>query len=319
MRVLSDAVCDFLAKEADPSDIDASPLVVSLHGPPGVGKTYFHKLAARSLYNVEERCPGRGCPGYKVLFGMDYSSHDVEVQHRLLQKSLVDHLAVYPQSLIVIEEYDKLDCHMRGFFRQMLQGNRVGGGNGNGNGNGNEGGSGNHTASLGRSIVVLESNLGYSVLHELLEGSGVRRREEVPMKDAVKGLKDLVFSVWQEQGCEDFSDSQKFMRSIDHVLPFYPLEKEDIVELFGMKLRGYEAASGGRVACDDTCVRDVVPFLVDKVEFDGRFPIEGGKEVNTVATGYMSRAFRRFLEEGTEGGEGREGRWRVVDGVVVIM
>ena len=39
----------------------------------------------------------------QVLFGMDYSSNDVDAQHQLLQESLMDHLAVYPQSLIVIE------------------------------------------------------------------------------------------------------------------------------------------------------------------------------------------------------------------------
>ena len=325
MRVLTDAICDFLDDGASTGRMGSSPLVVSLHGPPGVGKTYFHKLAARALYNTEERCPGRGCPAYKVLFGMDYSNEDVAEQHRLLQNSLVDHVALYPQSLIVIEEYDKLDCHMRGFFRQMLQGNLVVG-------------HGNRSTSLGQSIVVLESNLGYSVLHGLLEGSagsigdgtrdgtGIavrRRRDEVPMEDAQRALKDMIFSVWREQGCEDFSDSQKFMRSVDHFLPFYPLEKEDIVELFEKKLRGYEKASGGRLGCDGECRRVVVPFLVQKVEFDGRYPIEGGKEVNTISTGHLSRPFRRWLDDRdgtTPGPKGEEGAfgWRVVDGNIVI-
>ncbi len=34
------------------------PLVVSLHGPPGVGKTYFHKLLAEAVYNMTGG-PGR--------------------------------------------------------------------------------------------------------------------------------------------------------------------------------------------------------------------------------------------------------------------
>lgn len=327
IRVLTDAICDFLEDGASTGRMDNSPLVVSLHGPPGVGKTYFHKLAARALYNAEERCPGRGCPAYKVLFGMDYSSEDVAEQHRLLQNSLIDHVALYPQSLIVIEEYDKLDCHMRGFFRQMLQGNLVVG-------------DGNRSTSLGGSVVVLESNLGYSVLHGLLEdangdsnavggslegtrGAVRRRRDEVPMEDAQRALKDMIFSVWREQGCEDFSDSQKFMRSVDHFLPFYPLEEEDIVELFEKKLWGYEEVSGGRLVCDVECRGAVIPFLVDKVEFDGRYPIEGGKEVNTISTGYLSRPFRRWLEDGhgsTPATDGAEGTfsWRLVDTKIVI-
>jgi ATP-dependent Clp protease ATP-binding subunit ClpA len=328
IRVLTDAICDFLDPESAVPREDGAPLVVSLHGPPGVGKTYFHKLAARALYNkdlqeshshsysysssgVQGRgCPGRACPGYKVVFGMDYTTHDREVQHELLQKSLLDHIAVYPQSLIVIEEYDKLDCHMRGFFRQMLQGNTVG------------------NQSLGASIVVLESNLGYSVLHELLENGGRkgrrRTRDEVPMHDAQKALKDMVFTVWQEQGCEAFSDSQKLLRRVDHFVPFYPLEREHIVELFHKKLKGFALAAEpvAGLACDTRCVEEVVPFLLDKVEFDGAYPIEGGKEVNTVSTGYLSRPFRQWMDGVRAGdtGDAHAGfAWRLVDGRVTIL
>jgi hypothetical protein len=328
IKFLADAVCDFLDKDAKhdmPSSVSAAPLVVSLHGPPGVGKTYFHKLAAHVLYNVESKgseggrgCPGRACPGYKVLFGMDYTSHDRDLQHRLLQNSLLDHVSTHPQSLIVVEEYDKLDCHMRGFFRQILQGNSVG------------------NQSLGQSIVVLESNLGHSALHGLLDNdSGRRKREDIDMRDAQKALKDMVFVMWQEQGCEEFSDSQKLIRSIDHFLPFYPLEREHIVELFHKKLKGYGDAGrsefGGSVdlMCDDQCVKEVIPFLLDKVEFDDGYPIEGGKEVNTVSTGYLSRPFREWIghirqktleakkEQRKHANE--EYTWHIIDNAVSIV
>ncbi len=46
------------------------PLVISVHGPPGVGKTFTHLLMARALYNRDPeavtQCPGMGCTGYKV-------------------------------------------------------------------------------------------------------------------------------------------------------------------------------------------------------------------------------------------------------------
>jgi DNA polymerase III delta prime subunit len=65
LRQISDAVCDHLA-QVEPQ----RPLVLSLHGPPGVGKSMFHLLAARALYNrkvhPELRCPGLDCAGYKV-------------------------------------------------------------------------------------------------------------------------------------------------------------------------------------------------------------------------------------------------------------
>ena len=46
-------VCDHLSNPRP-----RKPLVVSIHGPPGVGKTYFHKLLAETLYNMTG-LPGR--------------------------------------------------------------------------------------------------------------------------------------------------------------------------------------------------------------------------------------------------------------------
>ena len=44
------------------------PLILSIHGSPGIGKSYSHWLLARSLYNVgpSGKCPGDDCPAYKV-------------------------------------------------------------------------------------------------------------------------------------------------------------------------------------------------------------------------------------------------------------
>lgn len=69
LRQISDAICDHLA-HPEP----ARPLVLSLHGPPGVGKSMFHLLAAHALYNRQPerrdlRCPGLDCAGYKVGAG----------------------------------------------------------------------------------------------------------------------------------------------------------------------------------------------------------------------------------------------------------
>lgn len=69
LRQIGDAVCDHLATPAPPR-----PLVLSLHGPPGVGKSMFHQLAAQALYNRrmrgDLRCPGLDCAGYKVCNGV---------------------------------------------------------------------------------------------------------------------------------------------------------------------------------------------------------------------------------------------------------
>ena len=65
------ATCAHLAS-TDPQ----GPLVFSLHGPPGVGKSLTHRVLALSLWDVppERRgsCQGPACPGYLTLFGVNY-------------------------------------------------------------------------------------------------------------------------------------------------------------------------------------------------------------------------------------------------------
>lgn len=64
---LTEVICQHLAQK-NPK----KPLVISVHGPPGVGKTYTHLWLARSLYNKQPsadlHCPGMHCKGYKVCW-----------------------------------------------------------------------------------------------------------------------------------------------------------------------------------------------------------------------------------------------------------
>ncbi|PRW45202.1 ATPase of the AAA+ superfamily (ISS) [Chlorella sorokiniana] len=272
LRQISDAICDHLA-QPEP----ARPLVLSLHGPPGVGKSMFHLLAAHALYNRQPdrpglRCPGLDCAGYKVLYGMDYTADERAAQHSALRAALLDHVRHAPESLLVVEEYDKLDCPMRGFFRQLLENGPVA------------------NATLNKAIVVLESNLGYTELHDLLLRAG--DRSKIAPEEAQRVLKDMVFSRWLAEGCEERSDTMKMVGMVSFFLPFFPLERRHIRQLFEMRLaeRGAELQNGqlGALQWDEA----VIDFLTEKVDFEGDFPIEGAKEVATLMTRYASRPLR---------------------------
>ena len=51
---------------------------------------------------------------------MDYTASDQARQHELVKEAIMDHIKFHPQSLIVIEEYDKLDCRTRGLLKQLI-------------------------------------------------------------------------------------------------------------------------------------------------------------------------------------------------------
>ena len=92
LQQFSDAVCDHLATEAP-----TRPLIVSFHGPPGVGKSMMHLLAARALYNQKVvpglKCPGRDCSGYKV--GQLSALTLTQTQLVCLQKSFAIRSSLY--------------------------------------------------------------------------------------------------------------------------------------------------------------------------------------------------------------------------------
>ena len=59
-------------------------------------------------------------------------------------------------------------------------------------------------------MVVLESNLGYTQLHALLERAGDRAR--IAPEQAQRALKDMVFERWVAEGCEERTDTLKMVR-----------------------------------------------------------------------------------------------------------
>ena len=145
-EMLLDAICDKF-REIDFSerygggredDNSVKPLVMSIHGSPGVGKSHFHRVLARAAYGVNENnegkeeqnrgkgakimtravrnfvqkvssdgkkktCPGALCPAYKILFGAEYVEKDRARQKRMIVSNLRAHLRRCPESIVVMK------------------------------------------------------------------------------------------------------------------------------------------------------------------------------------------------------------------------
>lgn len=56
----------------------------------------------------------------QVLQGMDHINAEREQQHWYLRKAILDHFHQHAEALLVIEEYDKLDCATRAVLRQFV-------------------------------------------------------------------------------------------------------------------------------------------------------------------------------------------------------
>ena len=60
---------------------------------------------------------------------------------------------------------------------------------------------------------------------------------QISAEETQKLLKDLMFHMWSEAGCESTVDIIKLLSLIDFYLPFFPLERRHIWELFEAKLK----------------------------------------------------------------------------------
>lgn len=278
-RALAAAICDFVAEPAP-----AKPLVISVHGPPGAGKSLAHAALAAALYRADPGaagagagppCPGRGCPGYRIVFGLDYTAEDAPTALAALRTALLDHAAAHPQSLIVIEEYDKLGCDARAALRGLLAaapGDPA-------------------RAALARSVVVLESNAAAAELHALVEAAP--SRDDVALEDGVRAVKDALYAAWAGPGCEPRAETLRSLAAVDHFLPFLPLERGHLELLIERALtaRARRAAASRAAPLSVRWSPAVVAFLADRADYDGgRYPVEGGAEAPRLVTRYVSGA-----------------------------
>jgi hypothetical protein len=303
VELVLDALCDHVET---PSERLRKPLVMSMHGSPGTGKSTFHRILARAAYNATTSsrgedagryaCPGRGCPGYKVIFGTDYVVREREAQARMLRDAVTRHLERFPESVVVVEEYDKLGCPARGMLKQMLEHGSAGG----------EGNPFDRNVTFSRSIFVLEANMGFMDVHDVSAATG-RRVDGDALVALQRKLKDGLFEKWTNDGCEDREDTLKVVGAIDMFVPFVPLDRAAVKSIVHAQLveRGRikkHRRELGRLEWDD----DVLERLVDEVEFEGKYAIEGGKEVSIVLSRCVTRALRLLAESeiaraGTDG------------------
>ena len=208
------------------------------------------------------------------MFGTDYLAAELAAQAAALRGSLVRHFEKHPESVLVVEEYDKVDCASRGVLRQLLD----------------KGATGN--ATFTRSIVVLEANIGSAHMYKLL--SAAPSREALSAEVAQRTLKDLLYERWLRDGCEEPVDTQKTLSLIDMYVPFLPLERLHVRAVLEAHLRerrerSVRARDFADLAWDD----GVLDFLTERVEFEEEHAIEGAREAPVVLSRHVSRALRR--------------------------
>jgi hypothetical protein len=123
----------------------------------------------------------------------------------------------------------------------------------------------------------------------------------VSAEDAERQLKNLVFETWSNASCESFEDTLKMTSLVDFYLPYFPLGRPEMKELFRKGLvamaADLEHSKGAQLLWGEPAVE----FLLNKVEFDGKYPLEGAKPVERLLTRYLDRLIRELpVAQGSE-------------------
>lgn len=85
------------------------------------------------------------------------------------------------------------------------------------------------------------------------------------MEAAQRALKDLVFGRWRDEACEPRADTLKSVGLVDFFLPFLPLERRHLVELFEARLRERANTLRHSDGAELVWAPGVTDFLADKV------------------------------------------------------
>lgn len=198
---------------------------------------------------------------------MDYLHEERNDQLGKLKATIIEHMRMYSEPIIVIEEYDKVDCDTREMLRQLFTHPEVA------------------TLKQTKAIFLLESNVGMNELTDMIPK--YKGRDKIPREAIETKLKELMFHVWRDQDCTGL-DILRVQAQIDQYLPYLPLGPEEIRELFkwGLDKRAYDLRREKNLVL--VWDKEVVDYLLDKVEMDGEYALEGAVAVEKQIIGYVS-------------------------------
>lgn len=235
-------------------------------------------------------CPGPDCPAYKLVFGTDYVASEAAEQTAALRDAVLRHLAVYDSSVIVVEEYDKMGCAARGVLRQLLEkGAR-------------------DAAEFRKTIFVLEANAGFATIKKTLDEEDAAEESDratstlssAATTKTQRFLRDLVFSRWADDACEDLADTKKAVGAVDVFAPFTPLTRDGVFAIVKSHLETRVADKTDTTVSGDAALASltydtdsVLNFLTDQIEFEGKYAVEGGKEAPAALSRFVTRALRK--------------------------
>ncbi|KAI7794461.1 torsin-1A-like isoform X1 [Triplophysa rosa] len=193
----------WLMKDPDPP----KPLVLSLHGPTGVGKTYITKIIARNIYEM-----GENSKHVHTLIATYHFAHIIEFpKHEAQLKAWIyGNVSSFPRSIFIFDEMDKMNPHLietiKPFLDYMLHVDRV---------------------SFNHAIFLFLSQAGANMINEVALDSWRKGKERDQMN--TQRMETLLYQgIFNDKNSGFWHSSLIDEHLVDHFVPFLPLERKHL-------------------------------------------------------------------------------------------
>ncbi|XP_051515614.1 torsin-1A-like [Myxocyprinus asiaticus] len=204
MKTIQKAVSCFM-KDSNPT----KPLVLSFHGPPGVGKSYVTKIIARNIYKKGEKSK------HVHTFMTDYyfpHKDRARIYQTQLREWIHGNVSCFPHSMFIFDEINKISSELIDTIKPFLDYNpQVDG------------------VSFNKAIFIFISNSEMNAITNLTldfwrEG---RDREEIQITS--RGLEtQITQNIYNDEKGGFWHSSLIDQHLIDHFIPFLPLELKHV-------------------------------------------------------------------------------------------
>ncbi|XP_073678821.1 torsin-1A-like [Garra rufa] len=237
-------------KDPDPS----KPLVLSFHGPTGVGKSYVSKIIASNIYKMGEKS------SHVHTFISSYHfphKSEAEIYEHQLRKWIHGNVSHFPHSMFIFDETDKMHPHLIDAIKPFLDHNAHVDG-----------------VSFHKAIFIFLSQAGGHVITNVTLDFWRKGNNRDELQLQSEGMETQIFEYL-------FNDEKNGLwhsglinhHLIDHYVPFLPLEQKHVHQCVMAEMAHLNITPNYDVA--DNVVRDM-PFFPEEEKI---FAVKGCKSV----------------------------------------
>ncbi|XP_045923119.1 torsin-1A-like [Micropterus dolomieu] len=227
-RIVLKAVSGFMS-----NDNPKKPLVLSLHGWTGTGKTYVSKLIAENIYKK-----GMDSSFVHIFISSYHFPHKSEIKtyKSQLQQRIKDSVTNCARSIFIFDEMDKMHPGLIDSIKPFLEyHNNLDG------------------VSFRKAIFIFLSNGGGELIKQTAFDfwKAQRGREEIELKDLETSISESAFKnggLW--------NSDLIYKNLVDFFVPFLPLEKRHVIQCIKAAMRARGCPPDQNVA--DKMVEDLV-------------------------------------------------------------